>query len=89
MMRTIPDRRSIEMYVGSMGEFLDSIGVSWDDAEDRGCLDCSEQDNEGRPWSCPNECPEKAHQLEWKDIDAEAGFGDFWVSIVNQEVRTP
>lgn len=88
MMRIIPDRRSVEMYVGTMDEFLDSIGVSWADAEDRGCLDCPEHDNEGWPWSCPQSCPEKDSQLDWKDLEAGAGFGDFWAFIDTSGKRT-
>jgi len=51
-------------------------------------------DDEDWPWSCPNECSQKKYELEWKDLDAEEGFGDFWASIEEMsispnEVRRP
>lgn len=32
-MRTLPTDKAVQMYVGSWGEYLDSIGVSWEDEE--------------------------------------------------------
>jgi len=86
-MRNIPTTAEVHAFVGTWAEWMDSVGVSWED-ENRGCYDCPKHEDEGWPWSCPNICPEKQHQLEWKEIDAETGFGDFWASIINQERRS-
>jgi len=49
------------------------------------CDHCFEREKDDFPWSCPNYCPNKKTQLEWKDMDAEMDFGAFMKA---QELQT-
>lgn len=51
------------------------------------CDHCFERENEGFPWTCPDNCPNKKGQLEWKEIDAEIDFGLF-MCLIDSELKT-
>lgn len=76
-MSIVPRIRDIHMYVGTVSEWMDSVGVSWEDKDAIYCDHCPERENEGFPWSCPKLCPNRKHELQRKEWDAEEDFGIF------------
>jgi len=80
-MSIVPRIRDIHMYVGSVSEWMESVGVSWEDKDAIYCDHCPERDNEGFPWTCPKYCPNRKGQLGWIELNAEEDFGIFIESI--------
>lgn len=76
-MRIVPRIEDIHKYVGTVSDWMESVGVSWEDADQFYCDYCPERDHEDFPWSCPNRCENKKFHMEMKEIDAEIAFGDF------------
>ncbi len=76
-MSIVPSRRAIEMYVGSVSEWMESVGVSWEDKDQFYCEDCFERENDGFPWTCDKLCENRKFQLERIEWQAEEGFGAF------------
>lgn len=80
-MTIVPRIRDIHMYVGTVSDWMDSVGVSWEDADAIYCEHCPERDNESFPWTCPKYCPNRKGQLEMIEINAEYDFGIFMEAL--------
>ena len=87
-MSIVPRVEDIHKFVGSVQEWMDSVGVSWEDAYAFDCSDCYRIEDEDFPWNCPNPCPNKQFQLTMKIFDMEDNWAPFWESIVSQQLRT-
>ena len=86
-MSIVPRVEDIHKFVGSVQEWMDSVGVSWEDAYAFDCSDCYRIEDEDFPWNCPNSCPNKQFQLTMKIFDMEDNWAPFWESIVSQQLR--
>jgi len=62
-MSVLPSDRAVKRYVGSWGEWMESVGVSWEDAnqEPDPCEGCPHMND--FPEECPLECP---YKLEYR-----------------------
>lgn len=81
-MSIVPRIRDIHMYVGTVSEWMESVGVSWEDKDAFYCDHCHERDNEGFPWSCPKFCSNRRFELERIEWNAEEDFGIF-MELIN------
>jgi len=80
-MNIVPSRRAINMYVGTVSDWMESVGVSWEDKDAFYCDHCPERDNEYFPWSCDKLCPNRKHELQRIEWNAEEDFGIFMDAI--------
>ena len=76
-MSIVPSRCVINMYVGTISEWMESVGVSWEDKDAFYCDHCPERDNDDFPWSCPKRCSKRKHELQRIEWNAEEDFGIF------------
>lgn len=84
-MRIVPRIEDIHKYVGTVSEWMDSVGVSWEDKDAFYCDQCPERENENFPWSCDKLCPNRKHELQRIEWNAEEDFGIF----MNLQESTP
>ena len=85
-MSIVPSRRAINMYVGTVSDWMESVGVSGADKDALYCDHCPERDNEDFPWSCDKLCPNRKGQLFWKELNAEEDFGIFMKALDMQSM---
>jgi len=90
-MRIVPRIEDIHKYVGTVSEWMESVGVSWEDADAFYCDHCPERDNDDFPWGCDKLCSNRKFQLERIEMDAEVDFGAFMdlISDFQSSVSSP
>lgn len=76
-MRIVPRIEDIHKYVGTVSEWMESVGVSWEDKDQFYCDWCYERENENFPWSCDKLCPNRKFEMEKIEWNAEEDFGAF------------
>lgn len=78
-----PEAREIWEITGALAE-----EYSLRDMHERGipiCNHCFERDSDDFPWACPKYCPNRGHELQRIEWNAEEDFGIF---INAQEIQS-